>query len=317
MEQHREAAAVMAAECLCFRARRVSRALTRLYDEALRPLGIQATQLTLMNAVVMFGDGGAPMSRLADVLALDVTTLSRNLRPLVKDGLVGVERSPADRRVRVVHLTPEGAKRVASALPLWKRAQERVVSVLGPELAAELLDGFDAAVVAATGEPVVPKSPTNGPLRAQDEKEHTMRMTPYLNFDGQCAEAFRFYERVLGGTLEVQTHGDSPIAEHVPPEWHDRILHARLVVGDAVLMGSDTPPNEEAKPQGMAVSLQVRDAAEADRIFAALVEGGSVTMPLEKTFWAERFGMLVDRFGIPWMVGTERPADSPVAAGGE
>ena len=146
----------MAAECLCFRARRVSRALTRLYDEALRPLGIQATQLTLMSAVALFGDDGAPMSRLADVLALDVTTLSRNLRPLEKEGLVAVERSSTDRRVRLVRLTPEGEDRVASALPVWRRAQGRVISALGPELAAELHDGFDAAVVAATGEPVVP-----------------------------------------------------------------------------------------------------------------------------------------------------------------
>lgn len=144
-----------------------------------------------------------------------------------------------------------------------------------------------------------------------------MQMTPYLNFDGQCEEAFRFYARVLGGTIEtMQTHGDSPIAEHVPPHWHDRILHARLVVGDAVLMGSDMPPDEEATPRGMAVSLQVPDAAEADRIFSALAEGGSVRMPLDKTFWAERFGMLVDRFGIPWMVGTEQQAESPTAAGG-
>ncbi|MGH7474920.1 MAG: VOC family protein [Longimicrobiales bacterium] len=130
-----------------------------------------------------------------------------------------------------------------------------------------------------------------------------MQAHPYLNFNGDCESAFRFYERVLGGKIEAMiTHGESPIADQVPPEWHERILHAYLVAGDAVLMASDSPPDRYVQPQGLWVSLQVDDPAEADRIFNALAENGSVTMPIEKTFWAERFGMLVDRFGIPWMV---------------
>lgn len=133
-----------------------------------------------------------------------------------------------------------------------------------------------------------------------------MQLTAYLNFDGQCEEAFRFYAQVLDGRIEaMQTHGASPIAAEVPSEWHDRILHARLVAGDAVLLGSDTPPGYDDPPRGFAVSVQVGDPERAERIFRALAEDGRVTMPLGKTFWAERFGMLVDRFGTPWMVNCE------------
>ncbi len=136
-----------------------------------------------------------------------------------------------------------------------------------------------------------------------------MQLSPYLNFNGQCRAAFEFYEQCLGGKIEgMQTHGDSPMAGQTPPGWKDRILHARLVVGDAVLMGSDGPPEYYAKPQGVYVSLQVDDAADADRIFNALAESGTVTMPIAETFWAARFGMVVDRFGTPWMVNCERAA---------
>lgn len=147
---HLSAARAMAAECICFRARRVSRALTRLYDEALRPLGLQATQLTLLNAIALVEEAGAPTSRLAEVLAMDATTLSRNLRPLEKDGLIRITRLKEDRRVRRVRLTPEGRRRIAEALEPWQKAQEHVVTALGRELAADLLAGFDATVAAAT-----------------------------------------------------------------------------------------------------------------------------------------------------------------------
>jgi DNA-binding MarR family transcriptional regulator len=146
---YRDAARSMADECLCFRVRRVSRALTRLYDEALRPLEIQATQLTVLNAAALLEERDAPMGTLADVLAMDLTTLSRNLRPLEASGLLGRERSEADRRVRVVRLTAKGRETLEEALPLWEEAHARVVGVLGPELAEELKLGFDAAVAAA------------------------------------------------------------------------------------------------------------------------------------------------------------------------
>jgi PhnB protein len=134
-----------------------------------------------------------------------------------------------------------------------------------------------------------------------------MQIDPYLSFDGRCAEAFRFYEQLLGGTIEgMQTHGDSPIAAEVPSGWHDRVLHARLVVDGQVLLGSDSPPEHHQKPQGMYVALNVDGAADAARIFHALAEGGTVTMPFGETFWAAGFGMVVDRFGTPWMINCGR-----------
>ncbi|HEV2131294.1 MAG TPA: VOC family protein [Longimicrobiaceae bacterium] len=134
-----------------------------------------------------------------------------------------------------------------------------------------------------------------------------MRIDPYLNFDGDCAEAFRFYEQLLGGEIDtMMTHGESPIANEVPPEWHPRILHASLRLGDALLMASDAPPDRYQPPQGNYVSLLVEEPREAERIFHALAEGGRVTMPFEKTFWASGgFGMVTDRFGTPWMINCE------------
>jgi DNA-binding MarR family transcriptional regulator len=148
MKTHQNAAGAMTAECLCFRARRVSRALTRLYDDALRPLGLQSTQLTLLNAVAMMGERGT-LTRVADVLAMDQTTLSRNLRPLEKAGLVAIGPLPGDRRFRVARLTPAGERTVEDALPLWTQAHERVVAILGTDAAVELRDRFDAAAAAA------------------------------------------------------------------------------------------------------------------------------------------------------------------------
>jgi PhnB protein len=133
-----------------------------------------------------------------------------------------------------------------------------------------------------------------------------MQISPYLVFNGDCAEAFRFYEQLLGGKIEgLMTHGESPIAEQVQPGWEDRVLHARLRIGDALLLGSDSPPEYYAKPQGTYVSLSLSDPAEGERIFNALTDGGTINMAFEKTFWAERFGMVVDRFGTPWMINCE------------
>jgi PhnB protein len=104
----------------------------------------------------------------------------------------------------------------------------------------------------------------------------------------------------------MMPHEGSPTAEHVPAEWRRKILHARMVVGDTVLMASDVPPERYSSPKGFAVSLQIKNPAEAERMFHALAEQGIVQMPIQPTFWAERFGMLVDRFGIPWMVNCEK-----------
>ena len=136
-----------------------------------------------------------------------------------------------------------------------------------------------------------------------------MQLNPYLLFNGQCAEAFKFYADCLGGKIEaMMTHAGTPAAEQVPAEWRDKILHARLVVGDEVLMASDAPPAHYQKPQGFSVSIQTNNKSDGERIFNALAENGTVQMPFAPTFWAAGFGMCVDRFGIPWMVNCEKDA---------
>ena len=133
-----------------------------------------------------------------------------------------------------------------------------------------------------------------------------MQLNPYLLFNGQCEEAFKFYAQVLGGKIEgMLTHAGTPAEQQAPSEWRDKILHATLTVGDQVLMASDSPPGHYEQPKGFSVSIQLKDQAEAERIFNALAENGTVQMPLQQTFWATRFGMCVDRFGIPWMVNCD------------
>ena len=129
-------------------------------------------------------------------------------------------------------------------------------------------------------------------------------LNAFLIFNGNCAEAMRFYERTLGGKLEMMmTHAESPMAAQTPPGSADRIMHARLVIDGRILMASDSMvghPYEGMK--GFSLSLVYPTVTDAQRAFDALAEGGRATMPLQKTFWAEAFGMLVDRFGTPWMV---------------
>jgi PhnB protein len=139
--------------------------------------------------------------------------------------------------------------------------------------------------------------------------ESKLELNSYLVFNGQCETAFKFYEKALGGKIEMaMTHGDSPMSEQVPAEWRNKIMHARMTVGGTVLMGSDAPPDHYREPQGFSLSIGTKDPAEAERMFNELAAGGKVQMPLEKTFWAAKFGMVVDRFGIPWMINCEQPA---------
>lgn len=130
-----------------------------------------------------------------------------------------------------------------------------------------------------------------------------MHINAYLNFDGNCREAMEFYARCFGAKVTMmQTHADSPMASKTPPQWQEKIVHARLQIGDTTLMASDSPPEYFEKAQGFFISVQVDDVTEGDRIFRELSTGGAVRMPFQETFWAARFGMLVDRFGTPWMV---------------
>jgi len=134
-----------------------------------------------------------------------------------------------------------------------------------------------------------------------------MQINPYLSFDGQCAAAFKFYERVLDGKVSFQmTWGEMPGADKFPAQTHKLIMHSTLSVGDEVLMGADSPPGSYKKPTGMNVSLHLKDTAEGERIFKALAENGTMIMPFEKTFWSPGFGMCVDQFGIPWMINCEQ-----------
>jgi PhnB protein len=140
-------------------------------------------------------------------------------------------------------------------------------------------------------------------------KEHAMKLNSYLTFNGQCEAAFKFYEQCLGGKIVAMvTHAGTPAEEHVPAEWRNKIMHARLVVGDEVLMGSDAPPDRYEEAKGFSVTIGVDDPTDAERIFDALAKNGTVKLPIQKTFWAARFGMLVDQFGIPWMVNCEQAA---------
>ncbi len=133
-----------------------------------------------------------------------------------------------------------------------------------------------------------------------------MELNPYLYFNGNCEVAFRFYEQHLGGKIEaVHTYAGSPMENQLPPEWRDKVMHVRMKVGTTVLMGSDAPEGRYRTPQGFSVSLNLKDAAEADRLFEALSKNGTVSMPIQKTFWATRFAMFTDQFGIPWMMNCE------------
>ena len=136
-----------------------------------------------------------------------------------------------------------------------------------------------------------------------------MQLSPYLFFNGDCETAFKFYEQLLGGKIDaLMTHAGTPAGEQVPAEWRDKILHARMTVGDTALMASDAPPGHYESPKGFSVSIQLKDLKDAERIFNALAENGTVQMPFQKTFWAAGFGMCVDRFGIPWMVNCDKAA---------
>ena len=136
-----------------------------------------------------------------------------------------------------------------------------------------------------------------------------MQVNPYLFFNGNCEEAFKFYEQLIGAKIEaMMTHEGTPMAGHGPEGWDSKIIHASMIIGNTRLMASDAPPADYSKPQGLSVSLSVETVEDAERIFAGLAENGTVQMPIGETFWAVRFGMVVDRFGIPWMIGCDRPS---------
>lgn len=133
-----------------------------------------------------------------------------------------------------------------------------------------------------------------------------MQIQPYLFFNGNCEQAVEFYRRALGAEVTMlmryKESPESPPPGMVPPNWGDKVMHVAMRIGDATVMASDGCDTTEARHSGFSLSLNVDDVAAADRAFNALAAGGSVQMPLAKTFWSPRFGMLTDKFGIQWMV---------------
>ena len=138
-----------------------------------------------------------------------------------------------------------------------------------------------------------------------------MDVVPYLNFDGQCAEAFAFYEKLLDGEITfLMNFGESPMADHVPVEDHGAILHATLSLpGGRTIQGSDAPGGRYNKPAGFAVSITFDTVDKAHQVFKELTRGGVETMAIQETFWALAFGMVTDRFSIPWMINVDKPME--------
>ena len=139
-----------------------------------------------------------------------------------------------------------------------------------------------------------------------------MKLHPQLSlvFKGDCEAAFAVYARAFNATITFMlTWGHSPMAAEAPPGWEAKIYHASLAIGDTVISGGDVLPDKYETPQGFSVILQMGDSGAADRIFEALADRGTIVMPLQETFWASRFGVVTDRFGIPWSINCEKVAE--------
>jgi len=130
-----------------------------------------------------------------------------------------------------------------------------------------------------------------------------MQLNTYLNYGGNCEQAFRFYEEHLGGKVTMLTrHGEQPNASSVAPEWKNAVLHARMTLGGTELFGADIPPDRFQPMRSAYLSLSVDSVEEAERVYALLTDGGQIFMKMEETFFASRFAMLRDHFGTSWMI---------------
>jgi PhnB protein len=147
------------------------------------------------------------------------------------------------------------------------------------------------------------------PIRRTARRGRKMQIVPYLNFNGDCREAFTFYHQIFGGDApQFYTHQDVPM-DNMPEGWESKIMHAQLVFEGQTLMGSDIPPDWYSAPRSISVSIQLSDAEKAASLFEALAEGGQVMMPRGDQPWGAKFGMTTDRFGIPWMINCEPEAE--------
>ncbi|MBT9317171.1 VOC family protein [Leptothoe spongobia] len=135
-----------------------------------------------------------------------------------------------------------------------------------------------------------------------------MKLSPYLSFNGCCETAFKFYEQCLGGKIEsMMPYKGSPMEAEVSAEWGNKVMHGEFKLGEFVLMGSDCMPGKYEAAKGTSLMIGIEDPVEAERAFNALAENGKVVMPIQETFWAEKFGVLEDQFGIPWMINCDKP----------
>jgi PhnB protein len=138
-----------------------------------------------------------------------------------------------------------------------------------------------------------------------------MKIVPQitLRFNGRCREAVEFYERSLGAKIAFMlTWAASPMAAQAPQGWGEKIMHGRITLGDTDLIGGDVQPHEYAIPKGFSILLNMDDPDEGERVFNTLAEKGTINMRIQKTFWAARYGMVTDQFGIPWEINCEQPA---------
>lgn len=134
-----------------------------------------------------------------------------------------------------------------------------------------------------------------------------MKLYTYLNYGGNCRQAFEFYAEHLGGRISfLTTHGEGPAASNAAPDWRDKVLHARIELGETIVLGADIPPDRFQPMRSVYLSLFTDSVEETERIYALLSEGGEIFMPMEETFFAVRFAMLRDRFGTSWMLLQER-----------
>jgi PhnB protein len=139
-----------------------------------------------------------------------------------------------------------------------------------------------------------------------------MKLNTYLNYGGNCKEAFQFYEKHLGGKITMMmTHGEQPNAADVPPDWKNAILHARMTLGGTDLLAADIPPDRFQPMRSAYLSLALDSIEEAERVYKLLSDGGEIFMPMEETFFAFRFAMLRDKFGTSWLLLNPRPMPEP------
>jgi PhnB protein len=140
----------------------------------------------------------------------------------------------------------------------------------------------------------------------------TIQVNAYLSFKGDCEAAFTSYAKHLGGRVgELYRYGGTPLEKDVPDGWQEKIMHGSIAFGDQVLMGGDVAPARYEEPKGVTLSVHIRGATEAERVFAAMADGGKIVTPLAPTFWTARFGMVIDRFGVPWLINGEDDSPRP------